>query len=96
VNERGRGCEARGARGGGGDRIVDLARGCVCRHRDRAQRTFLRLAACERADRCDRFAGTTIPARPGLEQMQHARSAVGGPEPDDPAVVVGDRRRWHR
>jgi hypothetical protein len=78
--------EARGASGGGGNWIVDLACGSECRQGKGSQSRCPLLPARKGSDALDCFARTGVRGNFRLVQRQHPLSAIGSPESDKAKV----------
>ena len=87
----GSGCEARGASGGRGDRIADLACGCVSRPGKGAEERRPLPPVHEHPDALDGFARTGVDGGFRLEQRQHTLGAMGGPKSEKAAIFVAQR-----
>jgi hypothetical protein len=91
VGVRGRRCETRGASGGDGNRITDLARGRESCPGKRAEVGCPLAIERERSSARDRVAWTGVRGRFRLEQWQHPFGAIGSPVHDKATVFFAQR-----
>jgi hypothetical protein len=95
VDVRGRRCVGRSTSGSCGNRIADLACGCVRRPGKGAQLPCPLAPAREGSGALDRLARAGVSGSLGLEQRQHPLGAIGSPEGDTSAVFVAQGQLVH-
>jgi hypothetical protein len=95
VDVRGRRCVGRSTSGSRGNRIADLACGCVRRPGKGAQLPCPLAPAREGSGALDRLARAGVSGSLGLEQRQHPLGAIGSPEGDTSAVFVAQGQLVH-
>ncbi len=91
MGERGRRCVGRGASGGCGNRITDIACGSVSRPGKRPEVGCSFAIERERPSALDRVAWTGVKGSFRLEQWQHSFGAIGSPVCDKATVFFAQR-----